>query len=269
MPPGAGAQAPPEIEVKRLDQIRIDTPESVDLALEPAGLGSRFLAALVDAMIQWAVVFLIIMVGIPTLVLTLTADPDSYAGGAAFIAILFVCIALLFFLYKLLFEALWNGQTIGKRVAGIRVVQANGLPVSFLQVVIRNFLRAVDYMPSYYLVGAICVLATQKKQRLGDMAAGTVVVRDRPAGAPVLPAQLSHTPQTDLNRLREHVMRLTEHDLAAARSYWERRQQMAGEARARVAPQVAQGLALRMGWQDPLPPYSDDFIEEVLFVRAR
>ncbi|MFZ5827757.1 MAG: RDD family protein [Bacillota bacterium] len=252
-----------------MDQIRIDTPESVDLALEPAGLGSRFLAALIDGLIQGAVLFLLFLVGIPTMILAESAGGDFETVGIAIIAILFLGVGLLFFLYKLLLEAFWNGQTIGKRVAGIRVVQANGMPVGFLQVVIRNLLRIVDYLPSYYLIGAIAILATRRKQRLGDMAAGTVVVRDRPTWAPLVPVQLSHEPKTDLNRLREHVLRLSEQDLAAARGYWERRWSMESEARTRVAAQVAQSLAARMGWGEPLPAYPDDFIEEVLYVRAR
>lgn len=249
-------------------QIRIDTPESVDLALEPVGLGTRFVASIIDALIQWGVIFLLFVVGIPTMIMT-AAQNLAPTAGIAVMAILFLSVGLLFFLYKLLFEAFWNGQTPGKRAAGIRVVQANGLPVSFLQVVTRNLLRIVDYLPGYYVTGAVCVLASQKKQRLGDMAAGTVVVRDRPAMAPVVQAQLSHEPRTDLNRLREHVIRLQEADLAPARGYWERRWQLDGMARARVAGQIAMALAVRMGWPDPLPYYPDDFIEEVLFVRAR
>lgn len=251
-----------------MDQIHIDTPESVDLALEPAGLGSRFVAALVDALIQWVAIFLLTLVGVPALIMSMANSVDPTAG-LAFIAILLLAAGLLFFLYKMLFEALWNGQTIGKRVAGIRVVQANGLPVTFLQVVLRNLLRIIDFLPFWYVIGAVSVLATQKKQRLGDMAAGTVVVRDRPSAPPAVPNQLSHAPRTDLNKLREYVMRLNEEDLAPARGYWERRWQLDGMARGRVAAQIATSLAVRMGWQDPLPPYPDDFIEEVLFVRAR
>jgi len=253
-----------------MDPIRIDTPESVDLALEPVGLGSRFLAALIDAAIQWAVMFALYMVGISSLLAWAEgfADPSS-SFPATVMAILLLSGALLFFLYKLLFEALWNGQTIGKRVVGIRVVQANGMPVTFLQVVIRNFLRVVDFLPFYYLIGSVCVLATGRRQRLGDLAAGTVVVRDRPAEAPVVPTMLSHPPHTDLNRLREHALRLSEEDLLPARGYWQRRNQLHGPSRARVAEQVARGLAVRMGWTDPLPAIPDDFIEEVLYVRAR
>ncbi len=254
-----------------MDHIRIDTPESVDLAMEPAGLGSRFIAALLDALIQYAVLFLFYLVGMPIAIAAISREGSwSETTGFLIIAILLVGTGLLFFLYKLLLEAFWNGQTVGKRVIGIRVVQANGMPAGFLTIAIRNLLRIVDYLPGYYIVGAVCVLATNKKQRLGDMAAGTIVVRDRPAGAPLIPVgHLSHSPTTDLNRLHEYVIRLPEGDLVAARGYWARRHEMAPQTRPRVALQIAQGLAAAMGWPDPLPPYPDDFIEEVLFVRAR
>jgi uncharacterized RDD family membrane protein YckC len=251
-----------------MEQIRVETPESVDLSLEPAGMGSRFFAALIDGLVQGAVLFLLFLVGIATAAESAVEQTNPGATEMVIFSILLLAVGLLFFLYKLLFEAFWNGQTLGKRAAGIRVIQANGLPVTFLQVAIRNLLRPIDYLPAYYVIGAIAVLATRKRQRLGDMAAGTIVVRDRPAHAPLLPAQLSHAPRTDLNRLREHVMRLREEDLVAARGYWERRWQLDGEARARVAAQVAVSLAAQMGWQEPLPPYPDDFIEEVLWVRA-
>jgi len=248
-------------------EIRIDTPESVDVALEPAGLGSRFLAALVDGLIQWAFVLLLVLAGVPTFFMA--AGEDSPFGEVMIFSLLALSVALLFFLYKLLLEAFWNGQTVGKRVAGIRVVQANGLPVTFAAVVVRNLLRIIDFLPGYYVVGAICALATQKRQRLGDMAAGCIVVRERPAGAPVLPAQLSHAPKTDLTRLREHALRLSEEDLGPARSFWQRRHDMEATARTRVAAEIAAGLAHRMNWQEPLPPYAEDFIEEVLYVRAQ
>lgn len=248
-------------------EIRIDTPESVDLALEPAGLGSRFLAALVDGVIQWGIVFLLVLAGVPGLFLLEGEDPVF--GELMFFSFLALSVALLFFLYKLLFEAFWNGQTPGKRIAGIRVVQVSGMPVTFLAVVIRNLLRIIDFLPGSYVVGTVCVLCTRKRQRLGDMAAGCIVVRERPERAPVLPVKLSHAPKTDLTRLREHALRLSESDLAPARSFWQRRQEMEPAARERVAAQIAAGLAHRMNWPDPLPSYAEDFIEEVLYVRAQ
>lgn len=248
--------------------IRIDTPESVDVALEPAGFGNRFLAALIDGLIQGAAVFSIALVAIP---LNLVMGPGRFASRmstAVITAILLVLLGLLFVLYKPLMEAVWNGQTIGKRVAGIRVVRNNGLPVGVLAVIIRNLLRVVDYLPFYYLIGAICIAASEKNQRLGDMAAGTVVVKEKKALVPTVPEQLSHRPTCNLNVLRQYVLPLSESDLVAARGYWQRRADFDEASRVRVAQTVAGALAVRMGWTEPLPEVAEWFIEEVLYVRA-
>jgi uncharacterized RDD family membrane protein YckC len=251
------------------DLIRIDTPESVDLALEPAGLGSRMLAAVVDGLVQGVAVFAIIVVAIA---LGAMADPFGPGGdlvvGSVY-AILLLLLGLLFFLYKLLLEAFWNGQTLGKRVVGIRVVKANGLPVDFLQVLVRNLMRIVDYLPGYYILGSIVVLASHRGQRLGDMVAGTVVVRERRAALPTVPRALSFTPPFDLNVLREQVLRLSEQDLEPARGFWERRGMFESQARYRVALSVAQGLISRMGWQEQVMLHPEQLIEAVLFVRAQ
>jgi len=251
------------------DQIHIGTPESVDLSLEPAGLGSRFLAFIIDAAIQWGVMSVLLFFVAPAAIfLELETGGSGFAAGTL-LAILLLGVGFLFFLYKLLLEAFWNGQTVGKRVAGIRVVRADGLPVGFLQVVVRNFMRIIDSLPSAYLVGGVVVLASRRGQRLGDMLAGTVVVRQRRAAAPVLPVQLFHQPNYDLNSLREKVLRLEEGDLVAARGFWERRTQLEPEARYRVAASVASALATRMAWQEAMPPHPEMFIEAVLYVRAR
>jgi uncharacterized RDD family membrane protein YckC len=256
------------------DLIRVDTPESVDVALETAGLGSRFLACLIDALVQWGVTFLLLMMFIIPTSITMydTMDPidlfrQDLVEGILF-AILLLALSFLFFFYKLLLEAFWNGQTLGKRVAGIRVVKADGLPVDFLQVVIRNVMRVVDFLPMYYLIGSVTILASQRNQRLGDMVAGTVVVHDRKGQAPALPTQLGHVPNYDLAQLRESVLRLPEHDLEAARTFWTRRHQLEAGARYRVSIQVSQGLVSRLNWTGPLPPHPEMFIEAVLYVRA-
>jgi len=248
-----------------MEPIRIDTPENVDLSLEPVGLGSRFVAAAIDSMIQWIVGTMLVVV----FAMVLAATQTSPAAEITIMVILALAALFLLVLYKPVFEAVWNGQTIGKRIVGIRVVQVSGMPVTFPQVVVRNLLRIIDIMPSSYLIGAICVLATQRRQRLGDLAAGTVVVRDRPQQMPVLPDRLSHDPTVDLTRLREHALRLSEDDLQPARRYWQRRQQLDPAMRARLAAQVAKALAVRMDWMDPLPANPEEFIEEVLYVRAQ
>jgi len=98
------------------------------------------------------------------------------AGGfaEAFAALLFFFLSIG---YSILFEWFWRGQTVGKRVVGLRVVDAQGLRLQFSQIVVRNLLRVADALPVLYLVGGIACLASRRSQRLGDFAANTVVVR--------------------------------------------------------------------------------------------
>lgn len=245
--------------------LSILTPESVDLSLEPAGIGSRFFASLIDGLIQGGIILVISLVA--GLSIDFLQDYRSLSGVTQ--AILLIAAGFLLLAYKLLLEAFWNGQTVGKRAARIRVVREDGLPVQFSQVLIRNLLRIVDYLPVLYIVGSVATLASKRGQRLGDMVAGTLVVRERRAQAlnatvEIYPAHL----EIDQTILREYARRLSEADLEAARGFVQRRYQLKPEDRARVAALVADGLAARMGWPDPLPADRMAFIEAVLYVRT-
>jgi uncharacterized RDD family membrane protein YckC len=252
--------------------IQIDTPESVNLALEPVGLGSRFLAILVDGAIQWTATIILLILMLPIAPLMEGDDTEIFGlqlGAGIAVAVILVLIALIFFLYKMIFEAAWNGQTPGKRAVGLRVVQSNGLPVQFTQVLIRNLMRVVDFMPVNYLIGSIAILVSERGQRLGDMAAGTVVIRERKAVPPAVPIELSHEPWCDLDRLREHVLRLSEQDLTLVRRYWERRVDLGIDIRMEHAGRIARAIAPKMGWPDRVPPNPEHFLEEILHVRAK
>lgn len=252
------------------DSIRIDTPESVDLSLDTAGIGSRIFASLIDAAIQWGVAGLLALV--TWLVGEVIGERVAWSQltDSVMIAILLLALGLLFSAYRLLFEAIWNGQTVGKRVAGIRVVQANGLPVTFLQVLIRNLIRIVDFLPGFYALGMVSIMVTQRSQRLGDLTAGTVVIRSRSVGAPQVPTALSQTAAVDLTPLRESVRKLTEEDLQVVRTFWERRAALEPEVRDRIAAQIVRMLITKMGWSEPWV-FIDDlaFIEKVLYVRTQ
>ena len=86
--------------------------------------------------------------------------------------------------YFTLFEAFWNGRTPGKRIARIRVIQRSGRAIGLFESMARNFIRYIDQIPFFYAVGAIAIFVTRDHQRLGDLAAGTLVVRDRIEEAP-------------------------------------------------------------------------------------
>jgi uncharacterized RDD family membrane protein YckC len=166
----------------------IETPENVSFGYEVAGIGSRFIAALVDTTIL-GVLLLGLNVALLVLVSALGGDMESVElsvedePAAWVIGFVIALYALLNFAiwwgYYLFSEWLWHGQTVGKRVAHIRVVRLDGAPVSFLPVAVRNLVRIVDFLPMAYGVGLVTMFCNRQTRRLGDFAAGTLVVKDQ------------------------------------------------------------------------------------------
>ena len=164
------------------DRITIATPEGVAIEMVLAGLGSRFLARLLDSVIQLLIIIaLAVVLGV------------TGSSGIA-IAVFVIMVFLVVFAYDVVLETLNNGRTVGKMAAGIRVVGLMGEPVRFVTSSVRNIARIADFLPVFYLVGTISIVATGHDQRLGDLAAGTVVVRDRFPGLAQLPAPITVTP---------------------------------------------------------------------------
>jgi uncharacterized membrane protein SpoIIM required for sporulation/uncharacterized RDD family membrane protein YckC len=160
------------------ERIRIATPDNVALDFDLAGPGSRFVALLLDT-----IVWILMMLALLLLYLLLASWPlaERLDSLGAWQTAIFVFV---FFLtrwgYFILFETCLRGQTPGKRWLGLRVVRDNGLPPGFRRLLIRNLLRVADMLPPpTYLLGGVAVVLSRKGQRLGDMAAGTLVVRER------------------------------------------------------------------------------------------
>ena len=168
------------------DHLTIETPENVAFGYPVAGIGSRFIAALVDSAIivilQIAVFLLTILIAQRVFELDVQ---ELAAGGLA--GWVFAGLGLVSFLflwgYYIFFESLWNGQSPGKRWTGLRVIRGDGRPVTLTESVIRNLVRLIDFLPSLYGVGVVVMFIDSRARRLGDMAAGTLVVREDPAGA--------------------------------------------------------------------------------------
>jgi uncharacterized RDD family membrane protein YckC len=183
------------------DDLVIATPERVAFQYEIAGIGSRFLAQVIDSLII-AVIFTAISILAGALG-GIFSSPD--------IALL-VLVILTFILltgYFLISEAAWNGQTVGKRATRLRVVGDQGEPLTISQAAIRNLVRIVDFLPFFYAIGMLTLFINGRGKRLGDFAAGTVVVRDKeriglydlagtapaaPATAPAPAASIWETP---------------------------------------------------------------------------
>lgn len=151
----------------RTNTLLIKTPEGVIFSQTLAGPIVRFLAWLVDAIVIYVVIILL------TMLISFTAiiSPD-FAGALQTIVYFAFSVG-----YGMTCEWFWRGQTIGKRVLRLRVIDAQGLRLQFSQVAIRNLLRVVDLLPLLYVVGGLSALLTRKSQRLGDLAANTVVIR--------------------------------------------------------------------------------------------
>jgi uncharacterized RDD family membrane protein YckC len=151
----------------RTNTLLIRTPEGVVFSQTLAGPVTRFLAWLVDF---GCVLVLLLMLQM----IILLMGAFSPAVASALTAILYFVVPVF---YAMTLEWLWRGQTIGKRVLRLRVVDASGLRLQFSQVAIRNLLRVLDMLPGMYLVGGLAALLSRQAQRLGDLAANTVVIR--------------------------------------------------------------------------------------------
>lgn len=240
----------------------IGTPEGVDVDLTLAGLGSRFIASLIDTTIKLAVLigFSIFLFGGSNL---LGGGEVNAIGAAAFYIVTF----FLFFGYDVMFETLASGRTPGKRWTGLRVVRIGGRPVGFVSSSIRNMVRIVDFLPSLYLVGMITAAATRLNQRLGDLAAGTVVVREKPTV--VAPAQSAPPPIATDDGVTGtwDLSAITNDDLATVRRFLERRAELTPQARSHLAHELAGRLHPKVIGAPVLPP--ETFLEYLSAAKAK
>lgn len=222
------------------DRITIATPEGVDLQLTLAGVGSRFTSALVDLAIQLALVIafaLVFFVGL-----------DSIVGGGGFGGAVFGVLSFLLFAgYDIVFEVFASGRTPGKRLNGLRVVRSDGSPVGFLTSAVRNVLRLIDILPTMYLVGIVSILATRRNQRLGDLAAGTLVVRERLGAGPAgwRPDALA-APVAEPAWASWDVSGITSDEVVTVRRFLDRRHELTYEARSRLGDELADALRPRV-----------------------
>ena len=219
------------------DRVTLVTPEGVALELILAGLGSRFLARLLDTLIQGGLIIALIL-GVSAL---------QTPGWLEAIAI--VLTFLIVFGYDIAFETLNHGRTIGKKVAGIRVVGQSGEPVRFVASAVRNIARIIDFL-FLYLVGTIAIIATARDQRLGDLAAGTLVTRDRFPGLTDAAAPITVTPAAVTTW---DVSAIGPGELQAVRQFLDRRLELTAPARNYFAIDLARRLAPKVAG---IPPRS-------------
>jgi uncharacterized RDD family membrane protein YckC len=256
------------------DQLNIDTPELVSIELPLAGIGSRFIAILVDSLILGAAVILLIFLGVFIITALGNFGEKSASWG---IGILLLILFLLFWGYFALFETFNNGRTPGKRVAKIRVIHQSGRGINFAEALARNLVRIIDYMPGFYGVGIAAMFMSRRSQRLGDMVAGTLVVREREVEAPMWNESTPRTltaaalapnspippPHLRVALPAPALAKLSPSDLEVLEGFFSRRLDMDLTTRSALANRIASALCAKSGLTIPPEISVETFLEAV------
>ncbi len=226
------------------DRYTLETPENIQVQFELAGLGTRFCAMFVDTLLLGALT-------VALLLFMALADFGVSSlfrsrGGDQWIAaiIIAVVIALFWEGYFILFEWLMRGQTPGKKALKIRVIRDDGTPVTIHEVLVRNLLRLVDFLPVAYGLGAAVMFPSRLSKRLGDIAAGTIVVKE---------GQLDYRANADKKyvlpsvSLGEINAELTAAERRLVTGFLQRRSELLPKARAELAERLARPLYEKYG----------------------
>lgn len=250
--------------MRLFNQITLRTPESVELEFTLAGIGSRTYALLIDYNLLALLLtgFLLVWTLASTQLVSYLDTLDvNYSGLPNWLlAIAFFVSFAIFVGYFVFFETVWQGQTPGKRVAKIRVIQDDGRPVGLGQSTLRALLRPLDDLLS---IGALLIILSDREKRLGDWAAGTLVVQEESQIRNQLLQVEANEAITNLLLEQSAVRQLSPDDYAVVREFLKRRATMTPAARvstsAKLAGQVQRAIAL-----EQRPELSDEaFLEAV------
>lgn len=259
----------------------IETPERVPLAFALASIGNRFLAVAIDHFIQYLTIFIVAWAFVSLSGVSQTSVEESAAQLFSempkwTIAILIIVLFLIFAGYFIFFEWLWNGQTPGKRLLKLRVIREDGRPVTLWEAIARNLLRIFDAVPGFilpvYSIGLIAIFMSGRDQRVGDMFAGTVVVRERTDEAPTF-AETFSNPVSDaaFRRVQKkaefqaNISLLTESEVEVVESFLRRRWDLTERQRLWMAWRVALPLMYKLKPNYDLQTFSyEGFLEEIV-----
>ena len=249
------------------EQVSVETPEQIDIKFQQAGIGSRFYAALID-----------------TLVLTLISLVGYYVNrhfiselgdivGNWLGALGGIVVFALFWGYYIAFEVTTNGQTFGKLALGLRVIKEGGYPIGFADSAIRNLVRIVDFLPFFYGVGLLCMLLNRNWRRLGDLAAGTLVIKTARTelkltgdGSQADNASISIPPRALIYTAWIQPALVTDAELRIIREYLTRRATLPGYRRAELARTIASPIVEKMEGTGSIG--YDRFLEEVYILKT-
>jgi uncharacterized RDD family membrane protein YckC len=236
------------------EKLTIDTPEQIALEFPLASAGSRFLALAIDTLLQLAG---LLVLAVLALVSTAIAGLVWAPGATWAFAVAVILGFLLYYGYYAAFEALWNGQTPGKRWIGLRVITTSGRPIGAFDALLRNVVRIVDQVPGIYTVGLLSVFFTERNQRLGDLAADTVVVHEQPIERREL--------RTDRRGARlRGAAKLTPQEIAVIETFLMRREELPDARRGKNGAALAARVRARLDIREDLSVSEETLLEEIV-----
>jgi uncharacterized RDD family membrane protein YckC len=248
------------------NRVTLQTPESVELEFTLAGIGNRAYALLIDYIvlgliqIGFLIAWAFLSIQLANVIEDLVGNSDRL--GLWFLAVLLLITFFIYVGYFVFFEALWQGQTPGKRYVKIRVIRDDGRPVGLQQSTLRALLRPVDDL---FFLGVFLIALGKREKRLGDFVAGTLVIQEEQSIASAT-FPLSDQAQTlaDQLQLEADLSRLLPEDFAVIREYLQRRQAMTPEAKTELSRQLAHQVKEVIGLEKvPQKVTANVFLEAV------
>jgi uncharacterized RDD family membrane protein YckC len=259
----------------------IETPERVPLEFALASIGNRFLAVAIDHFIQYLSIliiawFLLALAGMSAG--EVVDAPDKLFGEMPkwTVAITILALFLIFAGYFIFFEWLWNGQTPGKKLLKLRVIREDGRPITLWEAIARNLLRIGDAVPGFivpvYSIGLITIFLSNRDQRLGDIFAGTVVIRERAGEAPTFAETFSNpVSDTAFSRVQKRIEfqadleRVTDAEIEVVESFLRRRWDLSDKQRIWMAWRIALPLMYKLKPNYDMADFTyEGFLEELL-----
>jgi uncharacterized RDD family membrane protein YckC len=241
------------------DKLTIDTPEQVHLEFTLANIGSRFMAVLLDTIIQVLVYLALFLI----LTVVLQVNLAISSNYSVWILAIYILINFCIYVgYYAVFEVLWRGQTPGKRWAGIRVIKDSGRPINGFEAITRNAIRIIDQIPGIYAIGIVTMLLNSKNKRLGDFVAGTLVVHEKRVKESELFFNTSET-KTDATLYQAGKLGIQEIELIE--TFLSRRLDIPPEVRRQNGVRIAEMIGSKLGI-DPAtrPADNENFLELVV-----
>ena len=259
----------------------IETPERVPLEFALASIGNRFLAVAIDHFVQYLSILIIawFLLALAGMSASEVVDaPDKLFGEMPkwTVAVTILALFLIFAGYFIFFEWLWNGQTPGKKLLKLRVIREDGRPITLWEAIARNLLRIGDAVPGFivpvYSIGLITIFLSNRDQRLGDIFAGTVVIRERAGEAPTFAETFSNpVSDTAFSRVQKRIEfqadmdQVTDGEIEVVESFLRRRWDLSEKQRIWMAWRIALPLMYKLKPNYDMADFTYEcFLEELL-----